>query len=322
MRAVLDVVAPQVVLITETNVPHLENISYFGNGTDEAQLVYNFALPPLVLHTFYAANAHKLSHWAAGLTLPSRKVTFFNFLASHDGIGLNPARGILTQPEIDSLVDHCLAHGGFVSSKSNWDGSQSPYELNINYFDALSDPNSDDPWSLKIERFICAQAILLSLAGVPGIYIHSLLGSQGWREGVALSGRNRTINRQKFLNEMIEEELSNPETLRAQVFNRYARLLKARGGMPAFDPYAAQVLLDLGDGVFSIMRIPPDLKSPLLCLHNVSPAQQSLMIDLNNLGLPSGKWKDIITGYNFLLQGRASFELEPYETLWLEKAPA
>src|SRR5690606_35016656 len=47
MRAVLDEVAPDVRLITETNVPHPDNISYFGAGTNEAQLVYNFALPPL-----------------------------------------------------------------------------------------------------------------------------------------------------------------------------------------------------------------------------------------------------------------------------------
>ena len=141
LRAVFDEVAPHVYLVTETNVPHTDNISYFGDGTNEAQLVYNFALPPLTLHTFHTGDAQIISDWAKTLTLPSNRTTFFNFLASHDGIGLNPARGILSSEEIDSLVNKALEHGGLVSYKNNADGSQSPYEMNINYFDALSNPS-------------------------------------------------------------------------------------------------------------------------------------------------------------------------------------
>ncbi|MEO1299163.1 MAG: alpha-amylase family glycosyl hydrolase, partial [Cyanobacteria bacterium J06636_16] len=87
-RDVLQVTAPAVAVITETNVPHAENISYFGDGTDEAQMVYNFALPPLVLHTFYRENTTALNQWAASLDYPSSTTTFFNILDTHDGIGL------------------------------------------------------------------------------------------------------------------------------------------------------------------------------------------------------------------------------------------
>jgi sucrose phosphorylase len=169
MRAVLDEVAPDVRLITETNVPHADNISYFGDGTNEAQLVYNFALPPLVLHSIATGNAEKLSRWAAMLTSPSPQTMFFNFLSSHDGIGMNPARGILTQAEIDALVARAIAHGGFVSYKHNSDGLKSPYELNITYFDALSNPAADESEDLQIKRFLVAHAIQFALAGVPGI---------------------------------------------------------------------------------------------------------------------------------------------------------
>ena len=88
-------------------------------------------------------------------------------------------------------------HGGLVSYKHNPDGSHSPYELNINYFDALSDPHENEVVDTQVDRFMAAQAIMLSLAGVPGIYFHSLFGSRGWLEGVKETGRNRTINRQK-----------------------------------------------------------------------------------------------------------------------------
>jgi len=183
-RTVLDQVAPHVRLITETNVPHVDNLAYFGDGTNEAQLVYNFALPPLTLHTFRTGDARVLSAWAASLALPSDQVTFFNFLASHDGIGLNPARGLLPAEAVQALVDQVQAHGGLVSYKHNPDGTQSPYELNINYFDALSDPAGAEPLALQVDRFLAAQAIMLALVGVPGLYFHSLFGSRGWPDGV------------------------------------------------------------------------------------------------------------------------------------------
>ncbi|MCJ7626470.1 MAG: sugar phosphorylase, partial [Anaerolineaceae bacterium] len=198
LNALLKQVAPYVLLITETNVAHEDNVSYFGNGHNEAQLVYNFALPPLVLHALLSGDAGVLAKWAAGLTLPSTDVTFFNFLASHDGVGLNPARGILPESEIEAMARRIKAHGGLISSKTNADGSESPYEMNISYFDALSDPNSDEALDIQVKRFLVSQAILLAVVGLPGIYVHSLFGSRNWLEGVKQTGRSRTINRYKF----------------------------------------------------------------------------------------------------------------------------
>ena len=192
MRTVLDRVAPGVRLITETNVPHTDNLSYFGDGTNEAHLVYNFALPPLVLHAMQTGNAVPLTRWAQTLALPSPQVTFFNFLASHDGVGLNPARGILSDAEIDALVARTLAHGGLISYKNMPDGSRLPYEMNINYLDAL-ESGGNEPTELAARKFLTAQAVLLSLQGVPGIYFHSLFGlaSRAYASGIA-----RRINRE------------------------------------------------------------------------------------------------------------------------------
>lgn len=268
--------APHVRLITETNVPHRDNLSYFGDGTNEAQLVYNFALPPLTLHALHTGDARVLSEWAAGLRLPSDRVTFFNFLASHDGIGLNPARGILPEREIDALVERVRAHGGLVSYKHNADGTHSPYELNINYFDALSDPNGAEPLSVQIDRFLCAQAILLALIGVPGIYFHSLFGSRGWPEGVRQTGRNRTINREKCERDALERELADPASLRARVFGRCRDLLRARAASPAFHPHGQQEILEDGPAVFAVRRTSPDGAHRVLCLHNVSAEPQAV----------------------------------------------
>jgi len=327
LRAALSEAASHVHLITETNVPHADNISYFGDGTNEAQLVYNFALPPLTLHTFHTGDARILSDWAKTLTLPSDKTTFFNFLASHDGIGLNPVRGILSNADIDSLVDKTIAHGGLISYKHNADGTQSPYEMNINYFDALSNPAlvavpgdvtaaEDGSRSaaglesidLQVDRFIAAQATMLSLIGVPAIYFHSLFGSRGWIEGVKHTGRNRTINREKLQLDELQNELADKSSLRSKVFTRYCQLLKARNNTSAFHPHGAQNILDVHPSVFAVERISPDDTSRALCLHNVS--QQTISFSTNYESAT-----DLFTGQ--LIQV-LNLTLEPYQVVWLK----
>jgi len=325
LRAALDEIAPHVHLITETNVPHIDNISYFGDGNNEAQLVYNFALPPLTLHTFHTGDARILSNWAKTLTLSSDKTTFFNFLASHDGIGLNPARGILSNEEIDSLVNKTFEHGGLISYQQNSDGSQSPYEMNINYFDALSNPYclleaaSPPPGTatgakadfetldLQINRFLAAQAIMLSLLGVPGIYFHSLFSSRGWLEGVKQTGRNRTINREKCNFEKLQNELADENSLRAKVFARYRELLLARSSSPSFHPHGIQKILDFHPSVFAIERISPDGKSRALCLHNVSAQEITFTTDYNSV-------TDLFTDQPLKV---SKITLEPYQIMWV-----
>ncbi len=306
LRAILDEVAPHVLLITETNVPHQDNLSYFGDGYHEAQLVYNFALPPLTLHTFRTGDATALTQWAAGLKFPSQRTAFFNFLASHDGIGLNPVRGILRDDEIEALVQQAVAHGGRVSYKANPDGSAGPYELNVNYFDALSDPNTGEPLTRQIDRFVAAHAIMLALAGVPGIYFHSLLGSRGWPEGVEQLGYPRAINRQKLDRAEVERQLSDPRSLRAQVFQSLKHLLQVRASSGAFDPHGPQQVIELKRAIFAVER--GRAETAVLCLHNVTDQPQRVTL--------VEKWQ---RAHDLLGAHRATgdFILQPYEVVWL-----
>ena len=324
MRCVLDTVAPDTILITETNVPHEDNISYFGQPvpatgrTDEAQLVYQFPLPPLVMHSLLTGNARALSRWAANLEAPQR-ATFFNFTASHDGVGVMPALGLLSGAEIQNLVDTTLAHGGRVSYKTNQDGSRSVYELNISYFDALSDPAGVEPLRTRVTRFIASQAIMLALAGVPGIYVHSLLGSQSWQDGVAQTGQNRTINREKLDQTTLERDLADPGSLRSLVFAAYRRLLEARAANPAFHPNGRQKVLPLNESVFTVLRASPDGSNQILCLHNVSDREQELRISPAELDLPPGQWRELLTGETYRAdQERVSLTLPAYAVWWIK----
>ena len=290
LRAVFDDVAPHVRLITETNIPHKDNLSYFGDGKNEAQLIYNFALPPLILHTFLTGNCQALSEWAENLNYPDGEATLINFLASHDGIGLNPAKGILSQKQIDLMIDQVIGHGGLVSYKENADGTSSPYEMNINYFDALSDPDGSESIQTQIDRFMSAHAIMLSMRGIPGIYFHSLFGSRNWKDGVDLTHQNRQINRQKFEKAELEKELNDPLSLRSQVVTRFNELLGQRAASSAFHPQGSQKILNMGSHIFALLRISPDGNHTTLCLHNITSQTRS----------------------------RGKYTLQPYQTLWIE----
>jgi len=344
MRTILDMAAPNVVLITETNVPHKDNIAYFGDGTNEAQMVYNFALPLLTLHAFLHGDVRILSEWAATLDLPSDKVTFFNFIACHDGIGMMPVKGILSQEDLSNLAAHAKALGGFVSYKSNEDGSQSPYELNINYLDALNAPEDfkerikhinelninyldalgdpDSPMTnvkMVARRFLATQAIMLALRGVPGIYFHSLFGSKNWTEGVEETGRHRTINREKVLLEQIEAELNDESSVRYHVFEGYKRLLKARKDNPAFHPWGGQEVLHVHNAVFALLRSSLDEKTKTICLQNASAENIDLSVELSPLGLSDrNSFKDLVSKRSFrVMDGVLKLRIAPYEVLWL-----
>lgn len=318
IRDVLDYIAPDVLIITETNVPHEENISYFGDGMDEAQLVYQFPLPPLVLHSFRTGNAVALTRWARTLRKASDTTTFFNFTASHDGIGVRPASGLLSDDEIAALLELAVARGGQVSYKTNSDGSRSPYELNVTYVDGIIDPAEPDPVR-QAQRFVASQAIMLVCQGVPGIYLHSLLGSRNWTEGVAQTGRARTINREKLDYKTVVRELDDPTTLRHHVFHRYCDLLRIRTRQAAFHPNGAQEVLDLNPAVFAIRRTAPDGTARIVALHNVSDKSQVVALRPTDLGGDgAAALTDLVSGRSISWEtGGVSLTLAPHQVMWL-----
>ncbi len=315
-RAICDEYLPGMIIITETNVPHEENISYFGNGRNEAHMIYQFPLPPLTLDAMIRNDARRLREWAAGLDAGDDPVTFFNFLASHDGIGVTPAHGILSESEIENLISVVRERGGLVSYKTTPAGDI-PYELNINYRDAVTDPAADD--ETRAAMFIASQAVMLSMAGVPGIYIHSLLGSGNYSEGVAETGMNRSINREKLGLDSVVAELEDETTLRSMIYRRFVDLLRIRRRQHAFHPKATQRIPDAGDRVFAVSRTATDGSQTILCLVSFSDASETVSISTRSAALPdTGEVKDLIGGSRFdVAGGRLSVRLDPWQVLWL-----
>ena len=305
-RAITDAVAPGTVIITETNVPHKDNVSYFGNGENEAQMVYQFSLPPLVLHAIHRQDVRQLCQWATSLTLPSAKTTWFNFLASHDGIGLNPLRGILPESEILSLVEKLQQEGALVNWKNNPDGSRSPYEINVTYLDALSSRDSSD--TDRIARFILAHAVLLSFPGVPAIYIQSILGSRNDYEGVERLGYNRALNRKKYSAGQVDDELVNNNSLRQRIYHNLSALIAARRNEKAFHPDSQALFETVGEHILKIVRI-ADNGERITALFNFSP--DSVTVDGN---IQSSR--DVISGRDI---NGTTLNLNPWQVMWIKE---
>ena len=305
-RAITDAVAPGTVIITETNVPHKDNISYFGDGENEAQMVYQFSLPPLVLHAVHRQDVKALCQWAGSLALPSTKTTWFNFLSSHDGIGLNPLRGILPESEILSLVEKLQQEGALVNWKNNPDGTRSPYETNVTYLDALS--SQDSPDDERIARFILAHAVLLSFPGVPAVYIQSILGSRNDYEGVERLGYNRAINRKKYTAGQVDLELNNKQSIRHKIYSRLSEFIAIRRGERAFHPDAQAMFESLDEQILKIVRV-ADNGERITALFNFSHNVHTV-------------YEKVLSGVE-LLSGQAidgtELTLNPWQVMWIKE---
>lgn len=335
MRDLLDAVAPGTLIMTETNVPHEENVSYFGQG-DEAQMVYQFPLAPLLLDAFLSQDAEPLRDWLSNLDAPPPGTTYFNFTASHDGIGVRPAEGLLPEERVSAMVEAVRRRGGRVNTRRNSDGSDSPYELNITYFDALGfEPSATDSTApgevsmaeLHVRRFLASQAIMLSLQGIPGIYFHSLVGTPNDFAGMERTGHNRSINRRKYQRPELEAILSDAATSQAQVFAGYRRMLAVRRRQPAFHPDASQQVLDVGgEQVLAVLRTSPEIAESATDM--AGDSDQQILVLANVSGSHQTIETDAVDGRRFrrdLLQDNSEpmtgpIVLSPYEVVWLEVA--
>jgi len=302
-----------IILLAEINGPHEQNLSYLGNSGDEAQIIYNFTLSPLILWSLFKGDASILSKWAGGLKNISKDITYLNMTATHDGIGLRPTEGILNDAQRNELVKLSQKHGGTFSSRTNPDGSTSPYELNINYYDILNDPNNkSERESLKIKRFMLAQTIPLSMLGMPAVYIHSFIGSRNDYAAKQLTKSARSINRQKIIYDILCQDLDNPDTLRYKVYNNYVKLLKFRLQESAFHPNADQKIIFHTNSLFIILRHNTESGNKILAIHNVSNTKVNLSIKDLNFSQIS---EDIITNLKFDLE---KIKINPYQVLWLK----
>ncbi|AFZ35569.1 Sucrose phosphorylase [Stanieria cyanosphaera PCC 7437] len=314
MRELLQMLNADVALITETNVPNRENLSYFGNR-DEAHMIYNFSLPPLLLNALLQGKSEHLKTWMMSMPPAPIGCAYLNFTASHDGIGVRPAEGLLAEEEYHQLLETMQKFGGQISMRQKADGTESPYEINISLFDALRGTvRGEDQW--QVERFICSQTIMMSIEGIPAFYIHSLLATPNDYDNVAKTGRKRSINRHQWEINQLEELLSDPQSPQSRVLKELSRRIKIRRRQPAFHPNATQYTLHpMNKTLFAFWRQSRERDQSIFCIFNLSDRQQKLRLSYLNL-VCTDTWYDLI-GNKILDEQDDKMMLKPYQSIWL-----
>ena len=314
-RDIVDYVNPSATLITETNVPFNENISYFGNG-DEAHMVYQFSLPPLLLHAILTENASYLRNWALNLPKPPDNCTYLNFTSSHDGIGVRPLEGLIPDDEFEQLIEGAKERGGYVSYKTNSNGTKSPYELNITYFDAFREPDISDI-DLQYSRYMCSQIVMMSLQGLPAFYIHNLTGTRNYHQGVIESQQKRDINRKQWAYDQLVENLENESNTTHKVFYKLKELIDIRKDHPAFSPLAGQEVLDNNDNLFVFLRTAEDGSEKVLVASNLTNERKKLGRDaVKSLVDLRTDAKELISGR--MIDKNEEIILDPFQTMWIK----
>tara|TARA_R110001599_G_scaffold145321_1_gene327666 strand:- start:122623 stop:124392 length:1770 start_codon:yes stop_codon:yes gene_type:complete len=317
LRTLTEHASENALVFTETNIPNRENLSYFGNA-NEAHCVYNFSLPPLLVNTLVSGDCSYLKRWLMSMPPAQNGTAYFNFIASHDGIGLRPAEGLLSDQELATLIATMESFGGHVSYRALEDGQRKPYEINISLFDALQGTiaGADD---YGLERFLCAHTIMFGLEGIPGIYLHSLLATRNDYERVENSGHYRAINRHQWDSGILEASLADEGSVHRRVFAQLKRLLTIRRQQAAFHPNATQFTLHLGTALFGYWRQSIDRRQSVFCISNISSEAQSLALSDINI-TDTEHWHDLMG--DIVFENRVQvLELQPYQCVWITNLP-
>ncbi len=309
LRLISNLLNVETIIITETNLPEKENLSYFGKN-DEANWIYNFSLPPLLIHAFLFENSSYLNKWSKKLPNAKFQNSYLNFIASHDGIGMRPTEGILNERSLNNFLKRLKKNGSKFSYRKVQNKSKKVYEANITVFDALKKSDTDPNGKFFLERYIAAHAIMISFEGIPAIYFNSLFGKANDEAKYVITGNNRDVNRYKWSHKNISKKLSDKTSKQSIFYQNLGRLLEIKRKQKAFNPYAKRLNINLGSKLFCFKRISLDKKQIIISITNCSSVDQ-----YPKLNKKYSKWKNIINPKINSLN--RSFKLKPFETMWL-----
>ena len=310
LRIICSFLNVESIIVTETNLPEKENISYFGNA-DEANWIYNFSLPPLLIYSFLFENSSYLNSWNKNLPQTKKGNSYLNFIASHDGIGMRPVEGIINEDNKNKFLKRLKKNGSKFSYRKVQNKSKKVYEANITVFDALKKSDYDPKGKFSLERFISAHSIMISFEGVPAIYFNSLFGTSNDKAKYIITGNNRDLNRYRWKQKNLLDNLKNLNSKQSIFYKNITNLLNIRIKQKAFHPNAKRYNIDLGINIFCFKRISLDKKQTIICITNLTSK-----IQYTNLNRKYNLWKNLISPQNRLIK-KDKIELKPFETMWL-----
>ena len=309
LRVVTSLLNVQTLIITETNLPEKENLSYFGKN-NEANWVYNFSLPPLLIHAFLFENSSYLNQWSRKLPSTKHGNCYLNFIASHDGIGIRPTEGLLNEKTLGSFLKRLKKNGSKFSYRKVQNKSKKVYEANITVFDALRKSDFDPKGLFFLERYISAHAIMVSFEGIPAVYFNSLFGKSNDEAKYIITGNNRDVNRYKWNFNNITTKLRDKKSKQSIFYRNIGALLEIKRKQKAFHPNASRFNINLGSKIFCFKRISKDKKQSIICMTNLSSKIQ------NPNFKKIGSYRDLLNS-NLKFREGNSLILKPFQTVWL-----
>lgn len=318
MRTLLDIAAPWVTIITESNVPHLENISYFGNGDDEAQVVYNFSLAPLIAHAVLFNTSEPLVRWASELKMNFSKNHFLNFTSSHDGLGVRPLEGLVSEEDVDKMCEITMRRGGKVSYRSTPQG-EVPYELNITWASLICDGSQANN-QLDYKKYMLSHGVCMAFPGIPAIYFHNMFGAKNYKAGYNLTKHRRDLNRRKYnISDLATLVYKKP--FHSDVYVEMQKMLKVRRNLSCLTPSASMVVLaEMPPGVFGFRRDCKLTGESGLFIFNFNDRAIELDVNANELRRfkISSNEVDLLNGCRIKLGVDSILRLDAYGQLWLK----
>ncbi|MDC3088414.1 alpha-amylase family glycosyl hydrolase [Alphaproteobacteria bacterium] len=314
LRDIVDQLDKNIIIVTETNLPKEENLSYFGKN-DEAHWIYNFPLPPLIVHTFLFGNSTSLTKWS--MKMPPAQVgnAYLNFIASHDGIGMRPAEGVLSEEEINSMLMRLEKNGSQFSMRKLPSKEEKVYEANISLFNALQYTDEDIEGKFTLERFIASHCIILSIEGVPAFYFNSFFATQNDYKSYLNSKVKRDLNRHKWNYLNLEATLNDENSVENKCYELLKTLISIRKAQPAFHPNATQFTLNLNKNVFSVWRQSRDRRQSIFAITNVTSKNIDLNTNMINL-IDDEKWYDLLNP-EVSFKDEQNIKFNPYQTIWI-----
>ena len=314
LRDIVDQLDKNLIIVTETNLPKQENLSYFGKN-DEAHWIYNFSLPPLIVNTFLFEDSVALTKWSMKMPPAQLGNAYLNFIASHDGIGMRPAEGVLSDKEIKKMLQRLKKNGSKFSMRKLSNNEEKVYEANISLFNALQFTDSDLKGKFALKRFIAAHCIILAIEGVPAFYFNSLFATKNDEETFASTGVKRNLNRYKWHYSTLVNLIKTNNTIEKNCYETFKKLISIRKIQPAFHPNATQFTLNLDKNIFAVWRQSRDRKQSIFALTNVS--SKTIKFNTNKINLiDDEQWFDLLSQETKITDDQY-IKLMPFQSLWI-----
>jgi len=322
MQAILKEAAPGVITVAEVNEPQEEAFKYIGDndrpGTDMA---YQFVHFPLAVYSILTGDAGYYRRWIDTIIEYGAK-QFVLVYGSHDGMGLKPIMNILPKNELARMEIMLISKYGAKPNKARLSNNEEiTYEICATPWNLINNPNVKEDIALQIKRYITVAMLGMAHRALRAFYINSYIGAPNF---AGFLDENRTINRERFEEDMLFSELDDPESHKGIIMQILNTIIGKCTHQAAFDPAgpAIRTLETNNNAIIAEVLETPDHsdEEKIVQLINVSDQKASISLPIGR-ELKGKRLFEVFSGKGKtyeIEEGILKIDLEPYDVLWIK----